>query len=118
MAQDDPNVEIEEASTAVRPQHAGAATTGYLLTVAQGPDVGLTTTVDASLPTPALVGQSPACGLLLSDREVSRRHAELYVADGRLHLRDLGSTNGTFVQDVSVLEASLGGGEIIRIGST
>jgi DNA-binding NtrC family response regulator len=65
-----------------------------------------------------LVGQSPACDLRLTDREVSRRHAELYVAGAHLHVRDLGSTNGTYVDEIKVIEAALRGGEHIRLGST
>jgi pSer/pThr/pTyr-binding forkhead associated (FHA) protein len=33
----------------------------------------------------------------LEDRRVSRRHAEIYVLDDRIFVRDLGSKNGTFV---------------------
>lgn len=33
----------------------------------------------------------------LRDRRVSRRHAELYVLEDRIFIRDLGSKNGTFV---------------------
>lgn len=35
----------------------------------------------------------------LPDRRVSRRHAEVYVLNGRIFVRDLGSKNGTFVVD-------------------
>ena len=33
----------------------------------------------------------------LKDRRVSRRHAEVYVVEGRIFLRDLNSKNGTFI---------------------
>lgn len=35
----------------------------------------------------------------IRDQRVSRRHAEIYVVDDRVFLRDLGSKNGTFVLD-------------------
>lgn len=33
----------------------------------------------------------------LRDSSVSRRHAEIYLVDGRIYLRDLGSKNGTYL---------------------
>jgi pSer/pThr/pTyr-binding forkhead associated (FHA) protein len=44
-----------------------------------------------------VVGRSPDAALRLDDDGISREHAELMLVDGRLRLRDLGSTNGTFL---------------------
>jgi pSer/pThr/pTyr-binding forkhead associated (FHA) protein len=41
----------------------------------------------------------------LTDRAISRRHAEIRMTPDGLLLRDLGSTNGTFINDVRVTEA-------------
>lgn len=98
-----------------RPEAAGSA---FVITVVEGPDAGLVTSLDASGPTRALLGQSPVCTIRLSDREVSRRHAALTVADTKLVVLDLGSTNGTTVNGVLIKEATLQGGEAIRIGSS
>ena len=46
---------------------------------------------------PVTVGRDPDSVLALPSAEVSRHHAVFEWADGRLLLRDLGSTNGTFV---------------------
>ncbi|HEX6058277.1 MAG TPA: FHA domain-containing protein, partial [Gemmatimonadaceae bacterium] len=49
------------------------------------------------------IGRHPLCDLRFDatgDLDVSARHAELRVLDGRILLRDLGSTNGTFVNGV------------------
>src|SRR5689334_12203541 len=89
----------------------GARITSYRITVASGPDAGQTFVVDGAQPSRALVGKSPSCLVLLSDAQVSRRHAALDAADGPLRLTDLGSTNGTFVNGLEVLEARLRGGE-------
>ena len=35
----------------------------------------------------------------LHDRRVSRRHAEIYVVNDKIFIRDLGSKNGTFILD-------------------
>jgi two-component system, NtrC family, response regulator HydG len=56
--------------------------------------------------------------LKLSDREVSRRHAALEVVSGGIRITDLGSTNGTFVDRIRIVEAILVGGEIVRVGGT
>ena len=42
-------------------------------------------------------GQDQACDILLAERQVSRRHAEIYLDQGRYLIRDLGSKNGTYV---------------------
>jgi predicted component of type VI protein secretion system len=43
-----------------------------------------------------LIG-APSCQLVLDDDDVSRRHAELRIADGQAMLTDLGSRNGTWL---------------------
>ena len=58
-------------------------------------------------------------GLLLADPQVSRRHAEVRVTDGRLFIADLGSTNGTFIDDAAIPgPVELVGGVIARLGAT
>ncbi len=96
---------------------AGAAGSTFVLAVVEGPDTGLIITLDPSGPR-ALLGQSPVCSLRLTDPEVSRRHASLAVTSTHLQLIELGSTNGTTVNGVAIKEASLHGGEAIRVGST
>ncbi len=48
-------------------------------------------------PLPFRVGRRPSRSLALHSGSVSNDHAEFYVDDGTLWLRDLGSTNGTFI---------------------
>jgi DNA-binding NtrC family response regulator len=89
----------------------------FVLAAEAGPDRGTRLLVHAADP-PALVGTSAVCALRLSDREVSRRHLAVEVRGAELHLVDLGSTNGTFVERVRVEAALLRGGEAIQLGST
>ena len=58
--------------------------------------------------------------LELNDAEVSRAHAVLRAQpDGTVAVEDLGSTNGTYIDDVPVTgPALLGPGQQLRIGST
>ena len=66
-----------------------------------------------------MVGRGDGCDLVLRDWNVSRRHAYLReLDDGTVELRDLGSSNGTFVNGHPVEEAILRGGEQIQFGDT
>jgi FHA domain-containing protein/uncharacterized protein DUF1707 len=63
-----------------------------------------------------LIGRSSACQLVLADDTVSRKHAELRVEDGRWLLRDLGSSNGTWVNGRRVVEAEVRPGDLLHLG--
>ncbi|CAN5551014.1 hypothetical protein BH09MYX1_BH09MYX1_38100 [soil metagenome] len=74
--------------------------------------------LDGANPARSLIGQSESCELRLSDRTVSRRHAAVELVGTRVRITDLGSTNGTFVNGVSIESAWLAGGETVRVGAT
>ncbi len=63
------------------------------------------------------VGRDEDNHLQLADASVSRHHACLELIGNRYHIRDLGSTNGTFVDDRKITECELKGDEEIRVGS-
>lgn len=63
-----------------------------------------------------VVGRSRACQVVLGDETVSRRHAELRFRDGRWMLRDLGSSNGTYVNGRRVVEAEVRPGDLVQLG--
>jgi len=90
----------------------------FVLVVTEGPERGRAFRLDAALPVRALIGTSPACEIRVSDREVSRRHAALERIGSTLRITDLGSTNGTWVDRVKIIEADLQGGEMLRVGTT
>jgi pSer/pThr/pTyr-binding forkhead associated (FHA) protein len=54
---------------------------------------------------------------VLSDDTVSRRHAELWLVDGRWHVRDLGSSNGTYLNGRRVVEAEVIAGDDLTLGA-
>ena len=62
------------------------------------------------------VGRADENDLTLDDVRVSRRHAELSASDGGFDIRDLGSSNGTFVNGHRVTSARLADGDLIGIG--
>ena len=90
----------------------------FVLIVVDGPDKGAKYIVDGTSPSRVLIGKSPSCEIKLTDAAASRRHASLYIARGRLRLTDLESTNGTFVNGISVIDGYLDGGEFVRMGAT
>lgn len=89
----------------------------FALTITSGPDKGRRYAIDVNAPR-VLLGQSESCAIRIGDREVSRRHAAIEHAGNALRIVDLGSTNGTRVDRVRIVEALLTGGEILRVGST
>jgi adenylate cyclase len=80
---------------------------------------GLCAGVSAEIPEGGLtVGKLAECGLQLDDPLVSRSHARLERAEGGARVTDLGSTNGTFVNDVQVQSSLLRHGDEVQIGGT
>ena len=65
---------------------------------------------------PLIVGRAPTCDLPVFDPTISRRHAEL-VADGEsLSLKDLGSSNGTFLNGAKVEQATVAVDDLVAFG--
>lgn len=87
---------------------------GMKAVVLEGPDAGLERRLTGTL----TVGTDPKCELVLHDPTVSRRHFMMAALAGRVGLRDLGSTNGTWVAGQRAVEVQLAPGTVIRAGST
>lgn len=66
---------------------------------------------------PVSLGREHSSGVVLDDDGVSLRHAVIDFRDGRYLLRDVGSSNGTFVNGKRVVEARLSDGDVISIGA-
>ncbi len=67
---------------------------------------------------PVLLGRGTDAGIQLLDRFASRRHCEISERDGRLFVRDLGSTNGSFVNGQHADECWLRPGDTLSVGAT
>jgi pSer/pThr/pTyr-binding forkhead associated (FHA) protein len=72
------------------------------------------------LPTdgPLVIGRSRSCQLRLPSGDASRRHAEILATADGYQLRDLGSTNGTFVNGEPVKDRLLRPGDRIEIAGS
>jgi DNA-binding NtrC family response regulator len=80
-----------------------------------GPDAGQEVALPAA---GVVVGADPACDVVLRDPSVSRRHATIVPTRGGFQVKDLSSRNGTWVDDVSVGEATVASGCVVRLGTT
>jgi two-component system response regulator GlrR len=121
MSTDDGHAEDEasagrETDKLGRPDQAEVALVPRLrLVVTDGADRGAVFTPAGPR---ASVGSHPSNDVVLADRSVSRFHCEIVLDAGRARVRDLGSSNGTFVDGVSALEAWLGDGLTLTLGET
>lgn len=66
---------------------------------------------------PCILGRSKTASIPLPHPLVSRRHCELFDKNGQLRVRDLGSTNGTFVGSERVDESTIHDGDLLTIGT-
>ncbi len=66
---------------------------------------------------PSTIGRGRGATIMLPHPLVSRQHCELFETNGRLMVRDLGSLNGTFVNNERISEAPLPPGELLTVGA-
>src|SRR5262249_52734615 len=84
------------------------------LEVVSGPNAGLSRVYESA---EIIIGRTGS-DFVLSDRKVSGMHCQIRLEDAGYRLRDLGSTNGTWIQNISVLDALIAPGTLISIGDT
>lgn len=62
------------------------------------------------------VGRHPSNDIQLDDPSISSFHCELQVAEIGVGVKDLGSTNGTFVNQKQVAKGFVAGGDLLTLG--
>ncbi len=85
-----------------------------ILTVTAGPDMGFKFRIKPTAIT--RIGRETDNDVVLDDKACSRRHAQIQFQDGKYVLTDLGSANGTLVNDLRVTGRALSDGDVIRVG--
>lgn len=65
-----------------------------------------------------VIGRESNCNIALQDANASRQHAQINYNNGLWIVNDLGSTNGTFVNNQEVTTREIHSGDIITIGVT
>jgi hypothetical protein len=71
------------------------------------------------IPLPAgvtVLGSDPALEFAIAHDSVSPAHCEISVTDGKVKIRDLGSTCGTFINHAAVTESLLAPGQLVQLG--
>jgi hypothetical protein len=91
----------------------GAGGVGWLVPL-DGPETGELFQLKGR----CVIGTSSDCDVVVSDPSVSGRHAEFSGGTGGYRISDLGSTNGTFVNDKRVTSSDLVDGDSLRLGRT
>ncbi|HEX2420749.1 MAG TPA: FHA domain-containing protein [Acidimicrobiia bacterium] len=86
---------------------------GWALVVEKGPRAGMTFMLNEGT---TAVGRQPESEILLDDVTVSRQHCQFKVGANQLTVEDLGSTNGTYVNEERVDQANLNPGDQVIIG--
>jgi pSer/pThr/pTyr-binding forkhead associated (FHA) protein len=74
-------------------------------------------TTEINLKLPSTIGRGRGTSIVLPHPLVSRQHCELFEADGQLMVRDLGSLNGTFVNNERITESPLAPDELLTVGT-
>jgi DNA-binding CsgD family transcriptional regulator len=67
--------------------------------------------------TVTILGRSTQCDHVVGDRSISRQHAEIRIRNGRLHVKDLHSRNGTFVDGHQIQASEVSHGQVVRFGT-
>ncbi len=62
------------------------------------------------------IGRADECDITLNSQNVSRRHARVFVYQGRPYVQDLGSRNGVYVNGVRTQEQALSSGDTLTMG--
>jgi hypothetical protein len=105
------------ATVTSEPTEAGASRPNGRMVVVDPAQSELTPGLAFSLTTRSLVGRLRECDIILDDPFVSAEHAEVTFESNRWWVRDLGSTNGTFINGAVVtVPAGIKLGDVVQFG--
>jgi two-component system, cell cycle response regulator len=113
--QDSDHVRAKTVVTSINKIAEHTPTKEACLVVIYGSDLGRKFNLEA--PT-LVVGRSSKSDIQIDQESVSRAHSKIVNSGRNIRIRDLGSTNGTYVNDELIDERVLGDGDFIKIGRT
>ena len=112
----EPRQEAPQNPRPAAPTTGGARTRAQQLVVVDGPLAGRSFQLGSA---PVMLGRSPEATIPLEDDYASGRHARLFAQGSTWFLEDLGSTNGTYLQDQRLSRATVvDPGARFRVGRT
>lgn len=111
---EDANVPAGAIEIQIQNGETPKAVTAYALRLIKGMPLGERYRIGGAM----RVGRNPQSDIFLVDPSVSRNHALLDVHEGRLLVRDEGSSNGTFVNGERVQARTLQPGDVVAFGKT
>src|SRR5688572_10907156 len=86
----------------------------YQVAVVAGPDLGVTKPIEGSMK----IGSHPDAGLMLKDTTVSRYQVELLARPDGVRVRDLDSTNGSYMHGARITEVIVEDAAVVTVGKT
>jgi two-component system, cell cycle response regulator len=85
------------------------------LVVIYGEELGRIYTLGAPV---LIIGRSSKCEIQIDQESISRNHSKVVNTGKSILIRDLGSTNGTYVNDEPIEEYVLRDGDLVKVGRT
>lgn len=68
---------------------------------------------------PFIIGRDKDCNLCLVSAEISRKHSEIIISGSSLSIKDLKSTNGTYVNNKQIKDMqTLCSGDVVQLGES
>ena len=98
---------------AVKAKH-GEGEACLVLIYPPGPEMGKRWPLGAA---EVVVGRGSDSDIQIDRDSVSRKHARFFLVDGKWHVEDLGSTNGSYINDLPVQRSPLRDSDFVKIGS-
>ena len=116
MKEDSGNGDGDGTITLVRRERAETRSKGEAcLVVIHGEELGRRHSLERPI---TAIGRARGSDVVVDQESVSRNHACIERSGDALLLRDLGSTNGTYVNDQPMREGALHHGDLVQVGRT
>jgi diguanylate cyclase (GGDEF)-like protein len=98
----------------VKPKATSSEDGAVVLIYPPGPDMGRRWELGSD---EIVVGRGSDCDIQIDRDSVSRRHARIFRVGDQWHVEDLGSTNGSYINDVPIQKSPLRDLDFVKIGS-